>query len=201
MTARYAAWRFHPIRAGWPPAGREIDRSEYGTWTPEKLPDPLGSMRPTAVGFSPDGTLLAASDYGAIKIYDLATSQLWRSLPGHRFWIAGFAFLPDGKTLVSGSAEVKFWDVTTGQEKTAPKLKEAQKLALSPDGRRLALGHSDGTVEVWDARSGQRRRYAHRNEVRALAFSPDGSRLASGSLDGTIKVWDPRSPVELPPVN
>jgi len=158
----------------------------------------------SALAFSADSKLLAASDYGTIKVYELATGRLRQTLAGHRWWIRCLAFFPDGKALVSGgnNETLKFWDLTTGQEK--PAMERAsnmnlEKLTLSPDGTRLALGHGDGTLEVWDLTSGQTRRYGHSGRVAALAFSPDGSRLASGSLDRTIKVWDPRAPVDLPP--
>jgi WD40 repeat protein len=65
-------------------------------------------------------------------------------------------------------------------------------MALAPDGRSIATGHTNGTIEVWDARSGRTItafRGRHRKAVLSLAFSSDGSRLVSGSRDGTINVW------------
>jgi WD40 repeat protein len=158
---------------------------------------------PGAIAFSHDGKLLAANNYGAIEIYDFATHQVCQHLPGHSAGIRCVAFLPDGKTLVSGGNNwtLKFWDLTTGQERRELEqlAGEPDKLVVSPDGTRLAIAQADGTVEVREIESRQARLYGHRDLVCALAFSPDGTRLASGSADKAIKIWDLACPVDLPP--
>jgi WD40 repeat protein/serine/threonine protein kinase len=65
-------------------------------------------------------------------------------------------------------------------------------LAVSRDGRWLAVGGKDGWVRLRDVKSGREARsfQAHSCAVRALTFSPDSRRLASGSTDeNTVKVW------------
>jgi WD40 repeat protein len=64
-------------------------------------------------------------------------------------------------------------------------------LAVSRDGRFVAVGGSDGTITV---RDGQRLgvirvRRAHASWARSLAFSPDGQRLVSGGWDRGIRLW------------
>jgi WD40 repeat protein len=66
-------------------------------------------------------------------------------------------------------------------------------LALSPDGRTLAVGDTSGAVLLIDATDGHVR---HRLEaadeggrfVGALAFSPDGRELAVGSRE-QVRIW------------
>ncbi len=69
-----------------------------------------------------------------------------------------------------------------------------EPLALSPDGRMLAAGTSNGTVRIWTlfGQDSQERASlkAHRGSVSALAFSPDGKLLASSGWDGAIHVWN-----------
>jgi WD40 repeat protein len=65
-------------------------------------------------------------------------------------------------------------------------------LAVSPDGKLFATGHSDGTAYLWDAVSGQAvlKLLAHTAPVTGIAFSPDARRLLTGSLDKTARLWD-----------
>lgn len=64
------------------------------------------------------------------------------------------------------------------------------KLALSPDGKRLAAGTSEGQVLIWDLpKTEPRVLTGHRGAVETVTFSPKGDRLASGSRDGTGLIW------------
>ncbi|MEO0869171.1 MAG: pentapeptide repeat-containing protein, partial [Cyanobacteria bacterium J06642_11] len=65
-------------------------------------------------------------------------------------------------------------------------------VAFSPDGRRLAIGESNGSVQVWDIATSQVVLLCtgHSREVLSVAFSPDGKRLASAGDDKTVKLWD-----------
>src|SRR5262249_22528995 len=66
--------------------------------------------------FSPEGTRVLGSDHNAIKLWDVASSALIRTLEGHSDKIPSLAFAPDGRRLLSGSADktMKLWDATTG---------------------------------------------------------------------------------------
>jgi WD40 repeat protein len=65
-------------------------------------------------------------------------------------------------------------------------------VVLSPDGKTVATGCTDGSVRLWDRASGVARLLParHGKRITALAFSPDGARLASGSADHTAHLWD-----------
>ncbi|HEY0483743.1 MAG TPA: protein kinase [Kofleriaceae bacterium] len=68
----------------------------------------------------------------------------------------------------------------------------AGRIAISPDGRRVAAGLDDRSVRVWSAESGRVLEIlrGHTDLVLDVAFSPDGRRLASASYDKTIRLWD-----------
>ena len=80
-------------------------------------------------------------------------------------------FSPDGKTLVSGSADctIKLWDVATGQERAALKghTSAVQSIAFSPDGKTLASGSEDKTIKLWDVATGQEREAKQKSPARS----------------------------------
>jgi WD40 repeat protein len=87
-----------------------------------------------------------------------------------------------GKTIV--------WDVTRRHQVRTFSL--GGTLAVSRDGKTLAMGQQDGSIILADAATGRRRRVltAHSAGVTRLAFSPDGAALASVSDDRTAILWD-----------
>lgn len=79
---------------------------------------------------------------------------------------------------------------------TAGKLKghagKVLAMAVSPDGRVLISGSTDGAINVWNLQSKELLRTipAHDAAVLALALTSDGGRLISASSNSTIGVWD-----------
>ncbi|HEY1817954.1 MAG TPA: protein kinase [Kofleriaceae bacterium] len=65
------------------------------------------------------------------------------------------------------------------------------RIAVSPDGKRIAGALDDRTIRVWSADNGEvmEKLRGHDDLVEDVAFSPDGSQLASASYDKTIRVW------------
>ena len=68
----------------------------------------------------------------------------------------------------------------------------AISVSLSPDGKLLAAGDTNGEIHIWNVVDGQKRLSikAHTGWIWAVPFSPNGSYIASSSEDHMIKVWD-----------
>ncbi|ALF52880.1 hypothetical protein ACX27_08450 [Nostoc piscinale CENA21] len=151
-----------------------------------------------SVALSPDGrTLASGSEDKTIKIWNLTTGQVIRTLNGHSKSVNSVAFSADGRTLASDSYDktIKIWNVATGQEIRTLNghSKSFLSVALSPDGGTLASGSlDDKTIKIWNLTTGQviRTLNGHSKSVNSVAFSADGRTLASGSYDKTIKIWN-----------
>ncbi|MBW4657365.1 MAG: serine/threonine protein kinase [Drouetiella hepatica Uher 2000/2452] len=119
-----------------------------------------------------------------------------RTLQGHTSFVNALAISPDGKILVSGSADqtIKVWDWATGTElrTLAGHTSFVNALAIARDGKTLVSGSADQTIKIWDLTTGKELRTlaGHAGFVNALNISHDGRILVSGSADQTIKVWD-----------
>src|SRR6185369_13053378 len=71
-------------------------------------------------------------------------------------------------------------------------------LAVSADGKNLAMGTDEGTIKYWDIEAEKVlwTLKAQQTPVWSLALSPQGDRLATGSDDGQAIVWDVKTQKE-----
>jgi WD40 repeat protein len=64
-------------------------------------------------------------------------------------------------------------------------------VALSPDGKTLAIGSTYYTVTLQDVATGRTLHVLPGTDtVNVVAFSPDGKILATGSTDNAVRLWD-----------
>jgi WD40 repeat protein len=158
-----------------------------------------GGKSVESVAFSPDGRLLAAGGEAyTVTIWDVATRRQVATLRGHIDWVNALAFSPDGRVLATAGSyldsTVKLWEVGTWREVTT--LLEdagtrANRLAFSPDGKRLVAGEDTSGVRVWDLTTGQELATltGHVGRVHAISFTPNGETLVTGGDDATVRLW------------
>jgi WD40 repeat protein len=132
-----------------------------------------------ALAYSPDGQLLAATD----NAETLQSPQMGVPQPAQfqdhlarlALWSAG-----SGKLL-------------TPQRDLGPGPAPFDTLALSADGKLLAVSVLDGSVQILDPSTGKIRRTLQplgADDTVSMAFAPNGT-LATGTLSGIVQLWNP----------
>ena len=158
-----------------------------------------------SVAFHPDGhTLASASRDYTIKLWNIKTGVVLKTLKGHRTGVNSVAFHPDGHTIASASGSwraddntIKLWNTNTGEHIRTLEghTSYAYSVAFSPDGHTLASASYDKTIRLWNPNTGEllNTLEEHTDGVNSIAFHPDGHTLASASYDKTIRLWNPNT--------
>ena len=148
------------------------------------------------LAFSDDGRAIAAADQeGAIRIWNVATGSIEKTLPGSGE-ITALVFAPNGETLATATADntTSIWNLQTGLAQGRFHKHDAtiNALAFSPNGLLLASGGDDRTIVVLEVATGNSKRTfkGHDQTIASLAFSPDGQLLAGGSGNAAVVLWE-----------
>jgi WD40 repeat protein/uncharacterized caspase-like protein len=158
-----------------------------------------------SVALSSDGrTAATAGEDRTIKLWDVASGRLVRTLIGHSESISAVVFSPDGTLVASASRDgtAVLWEVSTGglmrrfEEKNRSGVSMAVKsLAFSPDGRAILTGSmrvssDEKQIRLWGTQNGQLiAGFESSSQVEAVAFSPDGQQVLFAG-DKTIQLLD-----------
>lgn len=157
-----------------------------------------------------DKIVIVGTKEGTLELYDIAASSLLDKIPAHEGAVWTLQVHPDGKSVVSGSADksVKFWNFEIveeeipGTKRTTPRLKLVQSRLLkvsddvlsvcfSPDSRLLAVSLLDNTVKVFfvDSLKLFLNLYGHKLPVLNMSISSDSKLIATCSADKNIRIW------------
>ncbi|CAN6623903.1 U3 small nucleolar RNA-associated protein 12 [Trichomonascus vanleenenianus] len=163
-----------------------------------------------ALSISSDDKLVASASNGALKVWNIASSNCLRTFE------CGYAlcasFLPGDALIVVGTktGDIELFDVASSS--LLDRIEGAHgggavwSLHVSADGKTMVTGGADKAVKFWEfkvvqeevpgaGRTTSRMKLKHRktlelsDEVICVRFSPDGKLLAVSLMDMTIKVF------------
>jgi len=150
-----------------------------------------------SANFSLDGKyIVSASDDNNIKLWDVATGKVIRTISGHTEAVKSAVFSPDNKYIVSSSRDDtnKLWETATGKEiKTFREYNFIPNSAIfSGDGKFIISPSTDRRIKMWDPATGKEIRIfkGHKGKVVAVDLSSDNKYLISASGDSTIRLWN-----------
>ncbi|XP_068943680.1 katanin p80 WD40 repeat-containing subunit B1 isoform X1 [Petaurus breviceps papuanus] len=145
---------------------------------------------------TPEELIVAGSQSGSIRVWDLEAAKILRTLMGHKANICSLDFHPYGEFVASGSQDtnIKLWDIRRKGCVFRYKghTQAVRCLRFSPDGKWLASAADDHSVKLWDLTAGKMMSefLGHTGPVNVVEFHPNEYLLASGSSDRTIRFWD-----------
>lgn len=166
-----------------------------------------------SVALSNWGRWAACGRANQIDLYDVATGEYVARLQdpalltikqgdkpfyphgaAHRDFVHALAFNPQQNILASaGYREVKLWQRPENvQRGTYAEEATATSLAVSPDGKWLAIGRADNSIKLQSLSDPNSKKVlaGHAGPVMGLQFSADSTKLFSGSKDKSLRLWN-----------
>jgi predicted Ser/Thr protein kinase len=153
-----------------------------------------------ALGFSPDGALLASAHVdGEVHLWSMERGEVLPVRLRHDGSATSVGFSPDGATLATGSldANLRLWDVgaAIAGEARRELLRQPSgvtALAWAGGGEWILTGHANRVLRLTDPLRGRLLATLRGPESRVslLVLSPDGRYVAVGSRDPSVRLFD-----------
>jgi WD40 repeat protein len=135
--------------------GDEPGARLWDATTRRPLLDRVGGWQAVPTTFFPDGKRILLLTQGTAQIWDTDSNRLTGPPPFHpEGGILKVALSRDGRSVLTSGPErvARLWDVATGKMLGPPVILDgARQVAISGDGRTLAVAGSGGRIVVWTA--------------------------------------------------
>jgi len=150
--------------------------------------------------FSSDGSQFLLRG-ASVTLWDSRTVQILKNIqvpPQFNLFIGAIGFSADDRRILAtdGAQIMSQWETATGTLINTASLdgtaEETRATLLSPDGRLILSGRTNGVISLWDSSSGKPVHVisAHMGAVTAVALSRDNGQILTGGEDRAIILWD-----------
>ena len=156
-----------------------------------------------SVRFSSDGKfLLSGGNDNTVRLWDVETGKLLKTVRGHAGWVRSCVFSSDSQQVLSGSHDhqAKLWNIGGYQEIRilGGRVLEGHRDAIlgasfSPDGQRIVTAGRDRLAKTWSTVTGrqlQEFREGHDFLATNAFFFPDGKKVVTAAADSTTIIWN-----------
>jgi WD40 repeat protein len=156
-----------------------------------------------SIAVSADGKFAAiGEETGKIKVFDLATGQIAKTLAGHSGPVTGVAFVADGSKLVTSSLDKTFRVFNLADSQQIASVETAAPInavAIVGEGKLVATAGADNLLRTWDLPAMQPAEAPkpvkeignHGGPINSLTvLDAAGAKVLTGCQDGVIRVVD-----------
>lgn len=129
-----------------------------------------------------------------VRVWDVQTGEALERLEGHKDSVYSVAFMPDGRTLISGSLDktLKLWQLGTheGRGYGIERDRSRGPCKMTFNGHKvnfIQMHYTSHTSNLYPTS------LFSQDFVLSVACTPDGRWIVSGSKDRGVQFWDPRT--------
>lgn len=140
--------------------------------------------------------MVVGNSEGAFHVIDLETKKEIRLLSAHRQGVYGFSYIAHQNILIStgGDGSIALWDIPSFDLIRQIPFGETKirRIALSPDGKEIALASADGFIRILDTEFFNEIQTisAHEGGAVCCAYSPKKPVLYTGGRDGYLRIYN-----------